>query len=345
MTTQDLGGRVRDLLAGGRLDLEPLGGGRTSDRWRQLSALARHDLSEGRIAEAHVDAVQILAETGRRPSPGCLYGVWASEHPRWTTTAASTDPSGASRSTRLMLDGTKAFCTGTAIVDRALVTVRATTSGGSHGPSSDALASRAPTLLVDLAVDQLEEWRIDAAGWTTDALADTATAVIDLTGIEIDRAQVIGGPDWYLDRPGFWDGAIGPAACWAGGALGLVDHAVAHPPRDPHGRAHLGALTALAWSLTSTLDQAGRQIDATSAEPTVDPDGGARRQRALVVRHLVDRACAEIQDRFARALGPRPLASEPAVHRLDHALSLYRRQCHAERDLEALGDLAADGDH
>jgi hypothetical protein len=51
-----------------------------------------------------------------------------------------------------------------------------------------------------------------------------------------------------------------------------------------------------------------------------------------------------VQDRFARALGPRALTADPAVVARDHALSVYRRQCHAERDLEVLGDLSLE-DH
>lgn len=316
--------RVRDLQRTGRLDLAPIGAGATAERWQALAELARVDVSEARIAESHVDAVQILGEIGRSPHPGCLYGVWASEHARWTTVAnAAADGS-------VTLAGAKAFCTGADLLDRALVTVR-------HG---DAAASGdgtdASVLLVDVDLQALGSDRIDTSMWDTPALADTATAVVDLTDVEIAASDVVGAPGWYLDRPGFWDGAVGPAACWAGAALGLVDHAHAHPPDDPHGRAHLGALTALAWSLETTLAQAGREVDARwSAD-----DADAARERALTVRHLVDVACAEVQERFARALGPRPLVSDRSVIARDQALSLYRRQSHAERDLETLGRLA-----
>ena len=35
----------------------------------------------------------------------------------------------------------------------------------------------------------------------------------------------MGTPGWYVERNGFWHGAVGPAACWAGRAAGLVDAA------------------------------------------------------------------------------------------------------------------------
>lgn len=321
-----LAGRVRDLLARGALDLPPIGSGATPDRWRGLCQLARTDVSEARIAEAHVDAVQILAEAGRVPAPGCIYGVWASEGPRSTVNAT---PEG---SETLVLHGVKAFCGGAGLVDRALVTATLVGSG-----------SASSAVLVDLDLATAGPTRIDGSGWATPALADTSTATVDLEGLSTSRDAIVGAPGWYLDRPGFWHGAVGPAACWAGAALGLVDHLLAHAPADPHGRAHVGAVAARGWSLEAVLDCAGREVDAQpAAEHVGDPvgDPSEARARALAVRHIVDVGCAEIQDRFARALGPRPLVADRAVIERDRALSLYRRQGHAERDLAALGDLS-----
>ena len=51
-------------------------------------------------------------------------------------------------------------------------------------------------------------------------------------------AAVLGEANWYVERPGFWQGACGPAAAWAGGARrpGGLRHD--HPPRRrPHRRA------------------------------------------------------------------------------------------------------------
>ena len=67
------------------------------------------------------------------------------------------------------------------------------------------------------------------------------------------------------------------------------------------------------------------------------------RARALAARHLVERLCVDALDRFGRAVGPGPLAFDAAVARRHAELSLYVRQCHGERDLEALADLAPGG--
>ena len=100
---------------------------------------------------------------------------------------------------------------------------------------------------------------------------------------------------------------------------------------DAHVRAHVGAMTATRWALSIMLDAAG---DAADREPE---DGEGAYERALAVRYLVDDACREVQDRFGRALGPRPLVHDPQIAERFDALTIYRRQCHAERDLAALG--------
>lgn len=302
---------MRTLLEEGGLDLAPIGSGRTAERWRALHDLARDDVSVARLAEAHVDAVQILAEAGRAPDPGCLLGVWASEGRAPVVAEGPADG-------KWSLRGSKGFCGGAGLVDQALVTVR---RGGGHHLALVATADLGP--------------RIDSSGWVADALADTSTAVVDLSGLTVAGDDLVGGDRWYLERRGFWHGAIGPAACWAGAAAGLVAHARSHLPDDAHARAHLGAMDAAGWACVAALDRAGREIDAG------DDGGEEPRRRALMVRHIVDRASEEIQERFARALGPRPLVADADVIRRDGALRIYRRQCHAERDLEDLGAIVA----
>jgi hypothetical protein len=95
----------------------------------------------------------------------------------------------------------------------------------------------------------------------------------------------------------------------------------------------VGALSSLASQMEAVLERAGRQMDEDPGDAT------AARIRALQVRHSVERACAEILDRMGRAFGPRPLAFDASVQQRYLEVQLYIRQCHAERDLEALGML------
>jgi hypothetical protein len=86
--------------------------------------------------------------------------------------------------------------------------------------------------------------------------------------------------------------------------------------------------------MTASLDQAGREID---AEPF--DQGGEGRRRALMVRHLIERDCTEVLDRFGRVTGPQLLAFDAQVARQASSLALHIRQCHAERDLETIPEI------
>jgi len=303
-----LADRARTALDAGRFDLPALGVGRTPERWAALIDLATDDVDLARLAEAHVDGVQILNEAGIEAADGCLMGVWASEHPERPVTIA-----GRSALT-ITLAGSKAFCSGAGIVDEALVTV-STPSG---------------PLLVRVPGSLLGPERIDDTGWKVAALREVRTARVDLGGLVVPAGAIVGPPGWYLERLGFWQGALGPAACWAGAAIGLVHQAVRESSDDPHALAHVGAMGADERALRSLFDVAGREID---ARPAHDDD----LVRALAVRHTVDLLCADVEARFARCLGPRSLVSDEAAAERLQALSIYRRQCHGERDLAALG--------
>jgi alkylation response protein AidB-like acyl-CoA dehydrogenase len=213
--------------------------------------------------------------------------------------------------------GVKAFCTGAELVDRALVTVPTDTG----------------SLLFDIDARAGDSIAYDTTEWVASAFADTRTATATFRDVQVGEDDLVGTPGWYVERNGFWHGAIGPAACWAGGAAGLVDaaHAALAGRTDPITNAGIGALVALRWRLEQLLDGAGREIDAHPGDLV------AARRRALVCRHEIDTATGEIVDRYARLVGPRPLAFDAAVVARVAEVELYRRQSHAEHDLAQVG--------
>jgi len=283
-------------------DMPLPGSGRTALRHQLLMEIGRQDLSLARLAEAHWDAVAILAEAGREAAPGAVYGVWASEKPGQPMILDTETVS-----------GQKQFCSGAGLIDRALVTVS---------------LPEQRLLEIDLQ-NNSAAIAFDYSSWSTAAFLETRTATVTFTKVPV--AAEIGKPDWYLTRPGFWHGACGPAACWAGGAAGLVDYATRQSRADPHTLAHLGAMQASVWALKSYLDSAGCEIDR-------DPnDSGRACTRALIVRHLVEQACTDVLRRLPRAYGPHPLAMDAGISQRYQELDLYLRQWHAERDLESLG--------
>jgi alkylation response protein AidB-like acyl-CoA dehydrogenase len=309
----DLEREFRRQVESGVLTLPDPAGGRTAERHNRLLEVARSDLQIARVAEAHTDAVSILHEAGRSEIPGALYGVWAAEDPACQLELLLDERSGGP----FVLSGAKAFCTGGTILDRALLTVR-------HGGAA---------YLIDLDVRD-DRVTFDNSRWRTPAFAATMTSVGTFHDVEVLESDIVGPPGWYLERVGFWHGACGPAACWAGGAVGLVDLAVnacVDKQPDPHRDAQLGALAALRWQLLALVDAAGHEID-------LHPQGVSEAmQRALMLRHNVERAATAIVDLFGRALGPRTLIQDSEAVRRVGELQLYIRQHHDEHDLESIG--------
>ena len=76
---------LQDLLtqaqASGEFALPLPGRGATPVRHDVLKRWGGRDLSLARIAEAHTDALAILAAAGQSARTGGLYGVWASDGP------------------------------------------------------------------------------------------------------------------------------------------------------------------------------------------------------------------------------------------------------------------------
>jgi hypothetical protein len=353
---------LRQMLASGELDLPVPATGRTAQRWAALSAWGGRDLSLARLAEGHVDALAILAEAGRTPVPGALYGVWAS---RSGGASVRLEWRGGAR----VLDGVLRFCSGARVLDRALVV--ADTSTGEPGER----------LLLD--VDLTRPGLVPLPGsWCTAAMADADTLDVAFEEVRVDRDADVGEPGWYVARPGFALGGAGVAAVWWGGAAGVLDRALGHLGGTPdrHALAHVGELHAALAAAEALLQrtativdaratvgaatEAGRAADreadaahaprpdpATEPPETLEPpetaaegaDGTLDIGLAVAtLRAAVERAAREVVDRAPRIVGPGPLSRDPGLARALADLALYVRQHHAERDHAALGERVLD---
>ena len=113
---------------------------------------------------------------------------------------------------------------------------------------------------------------------------------------------------------------------------GLLGFAESSKRDDSHTLAHLGAMHANAWAMRTLLQAAGEEIDRA-------PAGTAAQKRALTLRHAIDHLASDTLQHFARAYGPFPLAMHAEASRRYQEAEIFLRQCHAERDLEALGRL------
>jgi alkylation response protein AidB-like acyl-CoA dehydrogenase len=177
----------------GRLLPQP-GGGRTAQRWAVLAAAGERNLTVARVLEAHSDALAILAEAGELVPDG-TWGVFAAEAPGCRLEARESDG-------RAVLTGVKPWCSLAAQLDSALVTAHAGTQRGLFRVSL-----RHPSVTAD-----------SPDAWVARGLRTVTSAAVRFDGTP---AQPVGGPGWYLTRPGFAWGGMGVAACWHGGARGL----------------------------------------------------------------------------------------------------------------------------
>jgi len=307
VTSLTVEGVLRQLYAGGELDLPLPGSGQTLQRWTTLAEIASRDLVLARLAEGHADAIAILHEL-QSPAKQGIWGVWAAEPPSMRVEAKRTREG-------WFLTGRKAWCSGAEFLDHALITA--------HADDGRRLFA-VETVYVKAVPDSWPAVGMQASGTLSVDLADAP-------------AEAVGVPMAYLERPGFWHGGGGVAACWFGGALGAARfllEAVRGGRDDPHALAHLGAVDANISQLWLHLEAAAAQIDA-------DPLGGGARLRSQRLRASVEVGATEVLERVGRALGAGPLCQDPAhAHRVAD-LTVYLRQSHAERDLAGLGELAA----
>lgn len=295
-----------------KLTAEPLplpGAGATAERWLRLARNCEHGIAVGRLVEAHADADAILHEvSNRRAEPGQLWGVWAAEPP--TPALRATEHAGQWR-----LNGTKLWCSGASICTHALVT------------ASDGGASRPYTVQLDQ-----PGVRPGNGTWANAGMRASDTESVDFSAV---LAEPVGSTSSYLERPGFWHGAAGVAACWYGGAATVAEPLEARLHKaNPHQLAHMGIIDAALAGARWALVGAAHEVD---ADP-YDHDRQAR-IRALQVRTIIESAAVRVIESVGRALGAGPLCQDP-----DHAqrvadLTIYIRQSHAESDLASLGSL------
>jgi alkylation response protein AidB-like acyl-CoA dehydrogenase len=316
-----LGTMLAQLVERGYDRLPLPGSGRTLLRWRALAAVAACDLGLVKLFEGHTDALAILAElqepVAQEPplNTASRWGVWAAEAPdaRLVAKRADCDKGDASGGGMLLLNGTKAWCSGARVLSHALVTAWL-----DDQPVLAAVELKQPSISISI-----EPWH---------AVGMRATQSGDVH-FDATPAQQVGASHAYVERAGFWQGGAGIAACWYGAAAGIAQMmAAAMAARaDAHRLAHLGAVDVALAGAAAVLRESAAQID---ANPAAD-----HQLTALRARLAVEAAATEVMHHAGRALGAAPLCRNPRFARAMADLPVFLRQSHAERDLAALGEM------
>lgn len=293
------------------------GTGRTRELWDFFIETAAVDVAAARIMEPHLDALAILSQAPAAIDLAPIgaggestWGVFAAEG-RGVALAATPDHAAG----QWVLDGVKPWCSLAGVLSHALVT--ASVAGGAR--RLFAVALRQPGVAAD------------PGPWLSRGLTQVVSAPVRFDDVS---AVAVGEPGWYLERPGFFWGGIGVAACWLGGAIGVARAlAASASEREPDqiALAHLGAVDGLISTARAALNAAAALVD---AGPSAEVDWAVVMLRT---RNAVAAAAEHVIAHVGHALGPAPLALDA-----DHAarvsdLEIYLRQHHAERDEAALG--------
>jgi hypothetical protein len=216
------------------------------------------------------------------------------------------------------LSGTKRWCSGAGHVSHGLLT--AWWADG-RGPQ-----------LVRVAMDQPG---VSTAHTDWHAVGMSASASIDIV-FKGAVGERVGDAGAYLQRPGFWQGGAGIAACWHGGAValaGALHTAVVQAPPSSRNALRLAALGKVGVALQSTaalLRETAHWIDEHPAD-----DASAM---ALRVRLAAEASAGLVLGEVGRALGATPFCRDAAFARMAADLPVFVRQSHGERDFAALGE-------
>lgn len=298
----------------GLAQLPQPGGGRTLHRWQALALVARHSLALAKLYEGHTDALAILHELeSRNPRKGEAWAMWAAEAPGRRVHAQP-----CSDGQRTELSGTKAWCSGAQGVSHALLTVWL--------PEDEAQSQLAA---VDLSHPSI---RMDTGAWQAVGMSQTLSAEVHF---DKTPATLVGRPGDYLQRPGFWHGGAGIAACWYGGALAVADalysatrQADPSHPAWPYRASALGRVDHTLTGLAALLQHSAAWID---ANPQADAEAVALR-----ARQAAEAAAHSVLEETGRALGATPFCLDAAFARAAADLPVFIRQSHGQRDDAAL---------
>lgn len=307
-----ISGALRALEDSGALDLPRPGAGATWLRFRRLAEISGVDLSLGRLAEGHTDALAILAEAGLEPAADRLYGVWAA--------------SGDVAFGDAHICGCREYCSGSGIIDRALVTASA--------------AAGEPVLVeLDLGHPGIVH---DSDTWPAAGMAGSRSYTVQFNDAPVARR--VGPPGFYARRPGFWRGSLNVPACWYGGALALARASIerASSAPDAYQQYDAGAIRVAIVAMRSVLSAAADETDRESREGGSRP--GSAHDRALVVRHFTYEGCIRVLEHAARLGGTGAACHDAAQSRRVADLPIYLRQHHPGPDLATIA-FRPDGVH
>lgn len=296
-----------------------------AEEWRVLRAVAQTDGSVGRILDGHFNGVERVAVLAPEPlrsreleavAAGELrLGVWGADPIPDEGEPAKLVRTGGEHRIR----GVKTFCSGSTGLDRALVLVR--DPDGAPGPPLLAYVDLGEGVEID------RDW-FRGAGMRA---AESHRVVFDAPVL-----AVLGGPGELLREPYFGRDAIRTAVTWAGIADSAVEATLEILAAKSGGREPDDIVSLAAGRMLAARGTIDRWLEHAANRADADP-GASLADVSIGLRESVAKACREILDESARAVGSHPFATASPLDRARRDLELFLLQHRLEPALARSG--------
>jgi alkylation response protein AidB-like acyl-CoA dehydrogenase len=275
--------------------------GRADELAALLTLVGQGNLSVGRILEAHINALRLIARYGTPREDGRLYGLWVTDPPTNFLRMRRTG-------NRISLTGSKQFCSAAGHANGAVVTAR-----DDNGDTN--------MLVVPLGSGE----KVTPLPSPLQGMRAAVTGAVDFTGCEIAADALLGEPGDYLREPEFSAGAWRGSAVASGGLVALVEHAVMQLRESgrldsPHTQARIGQAI-IARETCRLWVQAAARIAEDSAADT-----SHRITTVGLARIAVETACLDAMRLIQRSLGLSAFRQGTPIERICRDLSTYLRQ-------------------
>lgn len=282
-----------------------------------LKEIGKANLSVGRIFEGHINTLYLIhlyANEVQRTkwyndvkAHGHLFGVWNTQ----AQNGIEFTPEGK----HFRIKGSKTFCSGVGLVDRALITGNIETGERKGWQMS----------IVDMS--KINEDKIDKESWKPLGMKASGSYTVDFSGYDIDDSDFISKPGIYLNQPYFSGGAIRFAAVHLGGAEAVVEHTIQYlkdlgRTEDPIQRMRIASIMMQLISGRLWLENAGKRYDQWASE---------KHKQELIAfanmtRLAIEDICLKIMDDSNKCVGARGLMAPYQLERIFRDLTFYLRQ-------------------
>jgi alkylation response protein AidB-like acyl-CoA dehydrogenase len=272
-----------------------------------LVTIGEGNLSVGRIIEAHVNAMHLVALYGTQAqrdwalSGQDLFALWV------------TDPSQGGVTMRhaangIILEGAKQFCSGAGHVSAALITAEDPTTGSRM-------------LIAKLDIGET----VTPLSAPLQGMRAATTGAVDFSGCIMPETALLGRPGDYLREPALSTGAWRGSAVACGGLVALVDHALRQLRESgrldsPYTRERLGQIFIARETARHWVQTAARIGEDPSA------DSSLRVSTVGLARIAIEAACLDVMRLVQRSIGLSAFRQGSMVELICRDLATYLRQ-------------------